>query len=82
MDFQAACTFWTQWFSNKKEEKKKALALESACVLLSAYSTDVKRRLIAACEFGAGYALGRHFWIEHLSSTAFWFIKSCFQMCF
>lgn len=32
MDFQAACTFWTQWFSNKKKKKgeKKALGI-SVC---------------------------------------------------
>lgn len=66
MDFQAACTFRTQWFSNKKRKKKKPEE-SAACVLLSAYSADVRRRrLKAACVFGAGYAL---------SSTAFLFIK-------
>lgn len=39
MDYQAACTFWSQWFSNKKRKEKKALEI-SVCST-STYSTDV-----------------------------------------
>lgn len=72
MDYQAACTFWSQWFSNKKRKEKKSLRNQRVFYFY----------LLNRCVFGSGCALGRHFWIGDLSSTAFLFIKSCFQAAF